>query len=208
MGQGVPNRSQVFQIVVECLRAICLYQPALDMIMQSGVIQCLIRCFANPNYSNSLSQEAAGFFAKKMEELLRHNPRLQPFGIRAIVSTLKQLRNKPYLEANHIQNNKEYPLFPEKYKDLIIYPEEPCFTGDAEAFWSAVTNIGKFLESSLKKFTQWEFVKNGGMDALVQLSYDPIMHSVATMKAANNLNNLNKYGTASIPATNPKMTTA
>eukprot|EP01083_Nonionella_stella_P207686 754215_1 len=26
--QGVPNRSQVFQIVVECLRAICLYQPA------------------------------------------------------------------------------------------------------------------------------------------------------------------------------------
>ena len=185
--------------------------------MDSGVIGCLIRCFANPNYCTQLAAEAAGFFAKKMEELLRHNRKLQPRGIFAIVKTLQQLRNKPYLELSEkfnspnvskndqdtfpinddgemelIRNppkptsdNKDiYPLYPENevIRKNIIYPDVPCFTGNDEAFWSCVTNIGKFLETSLKKFTQWEFVKKGGMDALVQLSYDPIMHSVAAMK--------------------------
>ena len=211
----------MFQIVVETLRAICLHPPALETISQSGVIECLIRCFANPNYCSQLTGDAATYFAKKMEELLRHNRKLQPQGIRAIVCTLQQLRNKPYLElqelyhspihlSDHELTQKEvfpledaaemalmlspptsskehmdiYPLFPQNefVCRKMVYPKEACFTGDAEAFWSCVTNIGKFLETSLKKFTQMAFVKTGGMDALVHLSYDPIMHSVAAMR--------------------------
>ncbi len=238
------------------------------MIAQSGVIECLIRCFANPNYRTQLTAEAAGFFAKKMEELLRKNyyekmeELLRHNGIKTIVRTLKQLRNKPYLELKNIyylpiyfQDNISmtrndifpkvdkkdiYPLFPKnkKIKKYIIYPEEPCFSGNNQGFWSAVTNIGKFLETSLKKFTQWEFVKHCGMDALVELLYDPIMHTVATMKTKvfkqdkdknkqeeKKMDNDNehedeikmkdvtadisaKFGSLVVPATNPKTTTA
>merc|ERR1712130_20898 len=86
------------------------YQPALDMIVQSGVIECLIRCFANPNYCHQLAADAAVYFAKKMEELLRHNKKLQIYGIRAIIKTLKQLRNKPYLEFNILSKQNKIKI--------------------------------------------------------------------------------------------------
>ena len=192
-----------------------LIESFQQFVLNSGVIECLIRCFANPNYANSLKEDSATFFAKKIEEFLRHYPKLQPYGVKAIIHTLQQLRNKPYLELKEIYNspnrkqninifpinddeemnlisnppkpindNKSiYPLFPsnDKIKEKMINKTEPCFTGNEESFWQCVTNIGKFLETSLKKLTSWNFVQEGGMKSLVHISHDPIMHYISTI---------------------------
>eukprot|EP01084_Bolivina_argentea_P204624 349477_1 len=103
-----------------------------------------------------------------------------------------------------------------------MYPEEPCFCGDEESFWCCITNIGKFLETSLKKLREWNFVKEGGMETLVQISYDPMMHHISSIKTKiikkeekeqkeeqDITHEISaKFGSSVIPQTNPKMTTA
>ncbi|ETO02721.1 hypothetical protein RFI_34692, partial [Reticulomyxa filosa] len=62
-----------------------------------------------------------------------------------------------------------------------IIGHRPEFDGTQEQYWSCVTNLGKFLLTTLKKISP-HFVKDGGVEALVQISYDPVMHPVPFMK--------------------------